>query len=198
MNNPFLKINDNRTISSNFNKPETSNGKYRFKNKNNLEKAFFIDDNDFPDLLNNKINSPNENSSNYKDIVSSDNIKNDLSQDIIVKPGIVDISYKNNKMVFLNGPLTSYQKSVLKQNEINEYLLNDSNYNMNKAIDFMRNNWENYRNEYDSVYGEGSFEEKFFYKDRDKLDLDILSDEESDIDDDDFDENQYKNFDINV
>ena len=59
---------------------------------------------------------------------------------------------------------------------------NDSNYIMNNAINYMKNNWEKYKLEYDSVYGEGSYEDKFIYKN--DYDLDYDSDTVSEIDND--------------
>ena len=46
-------------------------------------------------------------------------------------------------------------------------------------------NWESYRKDYDSVYGEGAYEEKFVYKNENEYEFDEDNHIESDIDSED-------------
>jgi hypothetical protein len=93
----------------------------------------------------------------------------------------------NNKICFKQGPLTPYQIKVNNLNNYNEFLSGEPNYIMNNAINYMKKNWENYRIDYDSVYGEGAYEEKFVYKNEYEFDednhieSDIESEDENDI-----------------
>ena len=195
-NNQFLKTKPNQEFNylhENSNKGrglEKSNvydSSSRFKssnpNKKQTVKTFIMDDQDFPDLIKNSNTPLDSPSNNYKDIITSSHINIDNSEKNTVPPGHIEISNINNKIYFKQGPLTPYQIKVNNLNHYNEFLSGEPNYIMNNAINYMKKNWENYRIDYDSVYGEGAYEEKFIYKNDYELDED--NDTLSDVDSED-------------
>ena len=190
-NNQFLKTKPNQEFNylhENSNKGiglEKSNvydSSSRFKssnsNKKQTVKTFIMDDQDFPDLIKNSNTPLDSSSNNYKDIITSSHNNIDNSEKNTVPPGHIEISNINNKICFKQGPLTPYQIKVNNLNHYNDFLSGEPNYIMNNAINYMKKNWENYRIDYDSVYGEGAYEEKFIYKNDYELyeDNDISSD----------------------
>jgi hypothetical protein len=195
-NNQFLKTKPNQEFNylhENSNKGrglEKSNvydSSSRFKssnsNKKQTVKTFIMDDQDFPDLIKNSITPLDSSSNNYKDIITSSHINIYNSEKNTVPPGHIEISNINNKICFKQGPLTPYQIKVNNLNHYNDFLSGEPNYIMNNAINYMKKNWENYRIDYDSVYGEGAYEEKFIYKNDYELDED--NDISSDVDTED-------------
>lgn len=195
-NNQFLKTKPNQEFNylhENSNKGiglEKSNvydSSSRFKssnsNKKQTVKTFIMDDQDFPDLIKNSNTPLDSSSNNYKDIITSSHNNIDNSEKNTVPPGHIEISNINNKICFKQGPLTPYQIKVNNLNHYNDFLSGETNYIMNNAINYMKKNWENYRIDYDSVYGEGAYEEKFIYKNDYELDED--NDISSDVDTED-------------
>ena len=47
------------------------------------------------------------------------------------------------------------EENIIKQRE------DDINYNMIKAVETMKSNWDNYEKQYDSIHGEGAFDDRF-------------------------------------
>jgi len=202
--NPFLnkKSNDRFIFLDNISEKEKEKEKVQYNNNNFVTKKyepitrfkssrqnnklpvtnFVLIEQDFPSLNNNNNITFDHSTSNYKDIIASNESNTNLSQQNNIPPGCIEISKINGKCCIKNGPLTPYQIKVNNLNKYQEYLSNDSNYIMNNAINYMKNNWEKYKLEYDSVYGEGSYEDKFIYKNDYELDYD--SDTASEIDND--------------
>ena len=169
--------NPNYTRESRFSYPKSSS------KKSNSE--FNLLDEDFP-VLNLKKDNDNQTTdleTTYRDIAAVKEELNNTSINNNIKPGCVEI-YKNG--IFKYGPLTSYQIQMNKINYKKELLSQDSNYCMNEAINYMRNNWQGYRDDYDSVYGDGAYEDKFIYKSEfesdDENDYDSSTDIDSEID----------------
>jgi hypothetical protein len=198
-NNQFLKTKPNQEFNylhENSNKGrglEKSNvydSSSRFKssnsNKKQTVKTFIICDQDFPDLIKNSNTPLDSPSNNYKDIITSCQHSNiDNSEKNTVPPGHIEISNINNKICFKQGPLTPSQIKVNNLNHYNEFLSGEPNYIMYNAINYMKKNWESYRKDYDSVYGEGAYEEKFVYKNENEYEFDEDNHTESDIDSED-------------
>jgi len=194
-----VKSKDKKNVSDNSLKKDEPKSRFKntYSNSNKLlDKQFIISDADFPVLIKNNTindNSINDNTindntindnttTNYKDIIASNDSNTNLSQQNNIPPGCIEISKINGQICFKNGPLTPYQIKLNNLNKYEEYLSNDPNYIMNNAITFMKNNWEKYRLEYDSVYGEGAYEDKFIYKNDYETDYD--SDTSSELDTD--------------
>jgi len=181
-----VKSKDKKIVSDNSLKKDDTRSLFKntYSNSNKLiDKQFIISDADFPVLIkNNNTTSDNTITTNYKDIIASNDSSTNLSQQNNILPGYIEISKINGKIYFKNGPLTPYQIKLNNLNKYEEYLSNDPNYIMNNAITFMKNNWEKYRLEYDSVYGEGAYEDKFIYKNDYETDYD--SDNSSELDTD--------------
>lgn len=200
-NNPFLKkpnerfnFSDERSKKEDFTKnsynkdnlpkkhqPEPNS---RFKSSRTTSKIndtkFIICEQDFPALIKNNNIQIDDSTTNYKDIISSNDQIIDNSEQNYIKPGCVEISYVNGQFCFKNGPLTPYQIKTNNLKQYEEYLSIDPNYIMNTAINFMKNNWAKYRLDYDSMYGEGAYEDKFIYKNDYESDDD--NDTSSDLD----------------
>ena len=200
-NNPFLKKSNERfNFSDEPSKREkvkkesynndTVTKKYdsgsRFKSSHPTNKLydtkFIICEQDFPSLIKNNNIQIDNSTTNYKDIISSNEQAIDNSQQNNIKPGCIEISKINGQICFKNGPLTPYQIKTHQINQYQEYLSNDPNFIMNNAINFMKNNWEKYRSDYDSVYGEDAYDNKFIYKNEYETDDD--SDTSSELDTD--------------
>lgn len=180
---------DNQSIKSKeSNKNSSLIKKYepisRFKNSHPSKKPpvtkFVFCEQDFPSLNNNHIPT-NNSSSNYKNSINFEESNNNFQQNTI-PPGCIEITKINGQSCFKNGPLTPYQININNLKNYEEYLINDPNYIMNNAISYMKNNWEKFRLEYDSVYGEGAYENKFIYKN--EYETDDESDTSSEIDND--------------
>lgn len=196
-NNPFLKKSNERfnlfdepskreKVKKDSYNNDSTKKKYdsisHFKSSrptNKPDTKFIICEHDFPALIKNNNIQIDDSTTNYKDIISSNQII-DNSQHNSIKPGCIEISYINGQIIFKNGPLTPDQIRTNNLKQYEEYLSNDPNYIMNNAINFMKNNWTKYRLDYDSVYGEGAYQEKFIYKNDYEFDND--SDNSSDLD----------------
>ena len=63
----------------------------------------------------------------------------------------------SNEIIWKYGPPTEYTIKLKKQ----EKLENNINYCMNKAIETMKVRWDKYEKEYDKIYGEGAYAEKY-------------------------------------
>jgi hypothetical protein len=151
--------------------------------KSKPKPEFNLLDEDFPVLNLKKDNLNTELDTSYRDITAiKEKLNNDFPENNI-KPGHVEIY---NKGIFKYGPLTTYQIQMNKINLKKELLAQDSNYCMNQSINFMRKNWQNYRDNYDSIYGIGAYEDKFIYKSEfeseDENDYDSSTDVDSEID----------------
>jgi len=86
-----------------------------------------------------------------KELVDSELLENN------VKPGWVEISSVKGKTVFKEGPLTPY---LIQQIEKEEYE-NTPHYIMNTAITSIIKARDRYISEYNSIHGEGAYEELY-------------------------------------
>jgi hypothetical protein len=156
-----------------------------FYNKSNIKanKQFNILDEEFPVLNFKKDNSIQDNNTSYRDMAATKELDNSVSFENNIEPGHIEISGGPDNKIYLKcGPLTPYQIHINKINLKKELLSQDSNYCMNQSIIFMRNNWDKFRDDYDSVYGKGAYEQTFVYKSEFDSDDENENDSSSEID----------------
>ena len=123
-------------------------------------KIFNIEETDFPEMENKLLSQQTASVNiNFKDALNKQNevvLKTEIEQNN-VKPGFIEITRINGKTVFKEGSITSY---MIEQNEKEEYQ-NTPHFIMNKAVCNMRKGWERYINEYNSIHGEGAYEDMY-------------------------------------
>jgi hypothetical protein len=161
-NNSFTreKTRFNNNNNNNNNRYSNSFNRNKLSDKIKEVKIFNIEETDFPEMENKIISQPTSSVNiNFKDAL---NKQNDVVQqsDIIennVPPGFIEITRIHGKTVFKEGPLTSY---MIEQKQKEEYQ-NTPHYIMNKAVCNMRKGWERYINEYNSIHGEGAYEDRY-------------------------------------
>ena len=113
----------------------------------------------FPELIHNSNNSQDniENSTNFKDILNTqiepeiDPNKNN------VEPGFVEITVVDNKFIMKHGPPT-VSEIKMKANLEHE---NNVNYCMNNIVIALGKQWTKYKEEYDNLNGDGSYDELY-------------------------------------
>jgi hypothetical protein len=113
----------------------------------------------FPELIHNSNNSQDniENSTNFKDILNTqiepeiDPNKNN------VEPGFVEITVVDNKFIMKHGPPT-VSEIKMKANLERE---NNVNYCMNNIVIALGKQWTKYKEEYDNLNGDGSYDELY-------------------------------------
>jgi hypothetical protein len=177
-----------RSRDRDFNRDYNRRNNYESKNKIIENKIEAPDSNNVdlfpvltPNLNNNNIQCE-ETKTNFKTILTNvieDNtiIKND------VPPGCVRISFVKKgktKTLFENGPLTPYLIKQQHKEELQLKLDDDPRYIMNKAFNAMKKNWDLYEKEYDSIHGEGAYDERFRLSPVYGSEYDTESDEEND------------------
>lgn len=157
-------IQDNKK-NDNYKRAPKNNQRFKnyvsdIKNDNhndNNKKDFAIDIEDFPVLGNADIKETNVTTEKtFTDVLNTIKISEDDNQDKI-KPGWVVISKnkETNANEFLYGEMTPYQIKVQEyENDISH---------MMSCIEFELNRiWNKNKDIYDSINGEGSYEEKFY------------------------------------
>jgi hypothetical protein len=201
-NNPFKKQDkfnnntNNNTNKSSFKDPNSKNFKYdpnnNSFNKSNSQKKLDTNNsinktsidlnngNVFPDLVLIKKNTqPNIEECKFKNILTNIMLVNHEPPKIHLIPhGCLEITRILNKYVYEYGETTNF----IKKEE-------DINYIMNNLIETMKQKWDKYENDYDNIYGEGVYANKF------RLPPDDLTSEEQnnsdEYDSDDYDSNEY-------
>lgn len=133
------------------------------KNANNFKSAdkpveFTFDKEMFPDLISSNANESNvdNTSTNFKDTLNTAVIEEEFTG---LKPGWIEI-YKNSESkqnIINHGDLTPHEIRMNKLTLIED----DPNYIMNRAIHFVMYNREKYITEYDDMYGEGAYYDKY-------------------------------------
>jgi len=156
-NNSFTKERE----KSSFNNYKRNNSSNRINKEANIVKEtqiFNIEEIEFPEIVSNTKTSETSSIFNFKDALKKQNetLKNDLNENKI-KPGWIELSLENKKIVSKEGPFTPY---LLRQLEIEEYE-ETPHYIMNKACIEMNKNRVRYIEEYNSIHGDGAFEEKY-------------------------------------
>lgn len=120
----------------------------------------------FPDLIPKLTDStilPNlQPSINFKEILTNIIVNdNDKTQDKKkITPGWIEIKKVGNKLIYEYGEQT-FSNIRQEDQEIQENQEDDLNYQMNEAIESMKECWDRYEQEYDDLHGEGAYAEKF-------------------------------------
>jgi hypothetical protein len=99
-------------------------------------------------------------STNFKDILTTV-IEQEKPKTNPIPPGWVQIASVNRKAVYNYGPKTAWMMKQEKQEEIQTQLDEDPNHIMFQAIEQMKKSWELYERNYDSINGEGAYDERF-------------------------------------
>jgi hypothetical protein len=96
---------------------------------------------------------------NFKDIVNTKIQEEIIDETKIINRGWVRISKSkiNNEIIWKYGPPTEFEIKLQKQEELE----NNINYCMNKAIETIQEQWNKYKEEYDELNGEDSYDEKY-------------------------------------
>jgi hypothetical protein len=96
---------------------------------------------------------------NFKDIVNTKIQEEIIDETKIINHGWVRISKSktNNEIIWKYGPPTKFEIKLQKQEELE----NNINYSMNKSIEIIQERWDKYKEEYDELNGEGSYDEKY-------------------------------------
>jgi hypothetical protein len=96
---------------------------------------------------------------NFKDIVNTKIQEEIIDETKIINHGWVRISKSktNNEIIWKYGPPTEFEIKLQKQEKVE----NNINYCMNKAIEIIQDRWNKYKEEYDELNGEGSYDEKY-------------------------------------
>ena len=168
-NNPFKKQDkfNNNTNKSSFKDTNAKNFKYdpnnNSFNKSNSQKnphtinsikETFIELNNanvFPDLVLIKKNTqPNLEECKFKNILTNIIINHEPPKIHLIPHGCVEITRILNKYVYEYGETTNF----IKKEE-------NLNYIMNNLIETMKQKWDKYENDYDNIYGEGVYANKF-------------------------------------
>jgi hypothetical protein len=151
-------------------------------NANNEKKEVNLEQNFeelFPEMIKNKPASSKESIKlDFKSLVNKIEVEEPIIETTFIKPGSVVLKYENNKIVSQRGQLTKWEK----QKEIETFYELSSHYIMTNAIYKMEELWDLYERVYDSINGEGTYNEKF------RIEPIYNSDYEEDDEDEDEDE----------
>ena len=187
--NVFLNPKQN---NNNYRDRERSNqyfkeNKKQIKHEPELPKFDLVQES-FPEIIQiiNKIDTTESIDTNIKQEISFKNILATIIPEepkIInhVKPGWVEVSKVNGKIVLKYGPKTLYQN----RHQYLENLKEQPKYIMNNAIKHMKYNWKRYAESYDELHGEGAYEEAHSLPpvyDSDYEDSDNSENQESEVD----------------
>lgn len=185
-NNSFTKVNNKYSSSKNIINSKLDNSK--LDNSKNID--FLSSQELFPELILklNNLNSDNNHekkSDNYKNAI---NLQIEESKNIIqnkINPGWTQIKLVNGKIIMTKGAKSTYEIKKEKESSIK----NSPHFIMNKSITLMQKNWDMYRDYYDNLYGEGSYNETFVSYPIYDSEYDTDSDEDNDeLQNDDDDE----------
>ncbi len=167
MSNPFLKQKNtnNRFNSLISDKPDIfSKNSFSHKqqtdvvSKKNLTKKQFVLEEEFP-LLCETQSSPttSENTCKFKDAVNMV-IPEEIIEEVKVLPKWVSYSRQNGTTIINQG---SYILEKIKKEHEQQILDNSPNTLMKHITDKLQKNWEQFRIDYDLIYGEGSYNQEY-------------------------------------
>jgi len=158
----FVRKDDNRKDDNRRDNNRRDDNINKFSSKKpEIKPVFSLETESFPDLSCKKENVSNKLetdklSTNFKDILrpktKTEEISNTQNK---IRPGWVEISNKQNKIIYNYGPKTCYEIKMKQQEELEK----TPNYIMNKAITMMIENWERFKENYDDINGEGAYEQ---------------------------------------
>jgi hypothetical protein len=153
---PYIRSNYNNMNRNMYTKRYSNDSKIYEKKKEPIQ--FNIDNNLFPDLINEGTNKPakTENRLCFKEAIHFVK-KDEPKEQNNIRPGCVELSFSGRKIVSNRGPLTASEIKH-KQQCIME---NDPIYIMHTAVENMKINWERNIKIYDMISGEGAYERDF-------------------------------------
>ena len=166
LNNDINNTSDTKK-EKNISQYETTNNSFtkvnNSKNIETLKNLDFVSSQElFPELIlkSNDItqdNNSKKKSDNYKNAINLhvEDSKNTTQNKI--NRGWIEIKIVNGKIITTNGPISTYE--IKKEKESN--IKNSPHFIMNKSIKLMQKNWNMYRDYYDNLYGEGSYNETY-------------------------------------
>jgi len=143
---------------------------------------FSISDELFPSLTP-LITTSQNNVTNFKDALNQNN-EIIVEEDITLRPGWVQISKVNNKIIINQANIGPYD---IKRQQIQE-LHQDPNYIMNQLICSSQKNWLKHKTIYDKIYGEGAYDDLHYLSPMYDSDTDYNTDEDDSLSDDNIDE----------
>jgi hypothetical protein len=113
----------------------------------------------FPELIsNNTSNTQLSDSTNFKDILNT-NVEIDIiTNENKVKPGFIEITLVNRKFITNCGPLTPSDKKFKEEEEKEKNV----NYCMNRVVGVLDKLWKKHKEVYDSINGEGTYDELYY------------------------------------
>jgi len=146
-------------------KPDTNNGgPFRSQRRPVIAKlvapTFNMEEHLFPNLSNNLSSQPQLTVTNetFKDIVNTVK-QTSVDEQTIIKPGWVEVTGVKGKTCYnyRYGEKTEYQKNIEEWEEIET----NPNYIMNTAINNIMKQRERHITEYNSIHGDGEYENKY-------------------------------------
>jgi len=159
-NNSFTKSSNNFDRPRN-NRIDDTHSKNNFKQKEKEPvkiPEIVLTPDIFPELLNTNTNiSQVLYSTNFKDILTKVEPEIHINKNTI-KPGFVEMTVVDRKIVTKYGTSTP----SVKKNKAIEERSNNVDYCMNKVIIGLEKIWNNRKDEYDSINGEGSYDELYY------------------------------------
>jgi hypothetical protein len=184
------KTDNSKTDNSKLDNSKLDNSKLDNSKLDNSKNIDFLSSQElFPELIL-KINDL-KTDNNYEK--KSDNYKNAINLQVEeskninqnkITPGWTQIKIVNGKIIMTNGPKSTYEIKKEKESSIK----NTPHFIMNKSINLMQQNWDIYSRYYDSLYGEGSYNETFVSYPIYDSDYDTDSDEDDELQNEDDDE----------
>ena len=141
-------------LSKDTNQNETAQKNYNYKEEL------------FPDLSVNKVgqsvtNTINNNSKNYADIAATVNEVKIVEKNPVLPGWVQYTKSKAKKNTFFDvtyGDKTKRQIEQELQQQKLDALLNDPLYILNRTITALSTNWNKYKQQYDEIHGEGSYD----------------------------------------
>jgi hypothetical protein len=113
----------------------------------------------FPELIsNNTTNTQLSDSTNFKDVLNTKVEIEIITNKNTVEPGFVEITVVNRKIITKCGPLTPSDKKFNEEAERE----NNVDYCMNNVIGVLDKLWKKYKEDYNSINGEGAYDELYY------------------------------------
>jgi hypothetical protein len=176
---PFTSSNNSRSNNNNPIRRIRDEPNYFVQRPKSKPTTFAIKEADFPEFLVNKNCEPQSSATiNYIKALSTAN--EIIKEENILQPGWIE--YKMNKETKNVETIYGTKTASQLRRERKDQLDNDTHYLMQKSILQMTKNWNQYKAEYDSIYGEGSYDELYYlspiYTDNDE-ELEIINYDDS-------------------
>ena len=165
-NYPYSSSNNNSFTKSSAKNNERKQIEHTTNNKNHFREIttiptteFTITDELFPLLT--PIVAPSKNKiTNFKDALNQHN-EHIVDEDITLRPGWVQISKINNKIVINQANIGPYDIKMQQMQQLQQ-LQEDPNYIMNQIMSLTHNIWLKHKTIYDNIHGEGAYDDLYY------------------------------------